>query len=109
MSNIAQRAVPATQLTINAATLSGTPALIGVFNHSPVIVIFDNQADVAVVITINGVSWKTFPAGEALVLDMRGNHGNAPNFTFDQGTTVMGSGSAGTGIFSVSYLYAQPG
>ena len=101
--NTSQRAVPATELI---TAMTGSNTLIGVLSESPVIIIFDNQSTSSVVISINSVSWKTFSAGEALVLDMRGNHGNAPNFTFDQGTAFFGNGAA-TGSFSIAYLYAK--
>lgn len=101
--NNSQRAVPATEL-IQAMT--GANVLIGTLTQSPVIIIFDNQSSASVVLSINSVSWKTFTASEALVLDMRGNNGIAPNFTFDVGTSFYGNG-AGVGSFSISYLYAQ--
>ncbi len=101
--NLSQRAKPATEL-IQAMT--GSNVLIGTLTESPVIIIFDNQSTSSVVISIDLVSWKTFTAGEALVLDMRGNHGIASNFTFDAGTSFFGNGAA-TGSFSIAYVYAQ--
>ncbi len=100
--NNSQRAVPAPELI---GTMTGSNVVIGTLIASPVIMIFDNQGSAAITITINNISWKTFPAGEALVLDMRGNHGTAPNFTFDVGTTFIGNGASGN--FSISYLYAN--
>ena len=100
---ISQRAKPATEL-IKAMT--GANLLIGTLTQNPVIIIFDNQSTSSVVISIDSVSWKTFTAGEALVLDLRGNHGIASNFTFDVGTSFYGNGAA-TGSFSISYVYAQ--
>jgi len=100
--NNSQRAAPATEL-IQAMT--GSNVLIGTLIHNPAIIIFDNQSDASVVISIGTISWKTFTAGEALVLDLRGNHGIAANFTFDEGTSIFGNG-AGTGSFSITYIYA---
>lgn len=102
--NNSQRAVPAPELL---ETMTGSWVEIGTLIGPPVIIIFDNQGTVAVEISINGGTdtWKTFPAGEALVLDMRANHGIAPNFTFDEGTTFFGNGASGD--FSISYLYAK--
>lgn len=100
--NNSQRAQPATEL-IQAMT--GSNVLIGTLTQSPVIIIFDNQSTSSTVLSIGTVSWKTFSAGEALVLDLRSNHGIAPNFTFDVGTSFFGNGAA-TGSFSISYLYA---
>ena len=89
-----------------AATMSGSFVLIGTLLFNPVILIFDNQGTAAVAISTDGVNiWRTFPAGEALVLDMRANHGVAANFTFDVGTPFYGNGASGT--FSISYVYAK--
>jgi len=101
--NISQRAGFPAELT---ATMSGTWVEIGTLTSNPVQIIFDNQGLASVAISVNGgtTTWRTFPAGEALVLDMRGNHGLAPNFTMDKGTTFYGNGASGT--FSISYLYA---
>lgn len=89
-----------------SATMTGSSVLIGTLTHPPVIIIFDNQGTVNVAIstTQGGPTWRTFTAGEALVLDLRANHGNAPNFTIPQGTSFWGNGASGT--FSISYLYA---
>lgn len=89
-----------------SAVMTGAPVLIGTLTQSPVMIIFDNQGTVSVSISVDGgvTTWKTFPGGEALILDMRGNHGIAPNFTMDVGTTFTGTGASGT--FSISYLYA---
>jgi hypothetical protein len=102
--NNSQRCVAAPELT---AVMSGSFVLIGTLVESPVIIIFDNQGTNAVAISTDGgtTTWRTFPAGEALVLDLRGNHGVAPNFTFDKGTSFHGNGAAGT--FSISYVYAK--
>lgn len=103
--NNSQRAGFAAELT---ASMTGSFVKIGTLTQNPVMIIFDNQGTASVAISIdNGVStWRTFPAGEALVLDMRANNGIAPNFTIDNGTTFYGNGASGT--FSISYLYAQP-
>lgn len=80
----------------------GTPITV-----NPVIMVCDNLSTVAVQLLVNGVVWKTFSAGEALVLDLRANHGNAPNFTVDIGTQFSVIGTAGTGSFSLSLIYAR--
>ncbi len=88
-------------------TMTGSWVLIGTLLHNPVQIIFDNQGTVAVAISIDGgtTTWRSFPAGEALILDMRGNHGIASNFTMDIGTSFYGNGASGD--FSISYLYAR--
>lgn len=101
--NNSQRAVPATELI---TAMTGANILIGTLTQNPVIIIFDNQSTTSVVISINSISWKTFSPGEALVLDMRGNNGIAPNYTFDIGTSFYGNGAA-NGSFSIAYVYAK--
>lgn len=89
-----------------AATMTGSPVTIGTLVENPVVIIFDNQGTDSVAISVNGgtTTWRTFPAGEALVLDLRVQHGLASNFTFDKGTIFTGTGASGT--FSISYIYA---
>ena len=102
--NNSQRAAFAPELL---ETMTGSFLLIGTLLFSPTIIIFDNQSTVAVAISVDGgtTTWKTFPAGEALVLDLRAAHGMAPNYTFDAGTAFYGNGASGD--FSISYLYAK--
>ena len=87
--------------------MTGSFVKIGTLIANPVHIIFDNQGTVAVAISVDGgtTTWRTFPGGEALVLDMRGNHGMAANYTFPLGTTFSGNGASGT--FSISYTYAK--
>lgn len=87
--------------------MTGATVTIGSLAFNPVTIIFDNQGTVAVAISVDGgtTTWKTFPGGEALVLDLRDKAGNAANYTFDVGTTFTGTGASGT--FSISYIYAQ--
>lgn len=103
MSNLSLRAKTATELLV---AMTGSFTLIGVLTQNPVIIIFDNQSTVAIAISTDGgtTTWRTFPAGEALVLDLRGNNGVAANYTFDVGTSFWGNGASGN--FSISYLYA---
>lgn len=86
-------------------TPGGGFTLIGILPQNPILIIFDNQGATAVAISTDGVNtWRTFPAGEALVLDLRGQHGAAPNMSFPVGTAFYTSGATTT--FSVSYIYA---
>jgi hypothetical protein len=96
-------ALPAPELI---TAMDGTNKLIGTLVANPTIIIFDNQSTASVVLSINGVSWKTFPGGEAIVLDMRAAHGNARNYSFQVGDSFFGNGAA-NGSFSISYLYAK--
>jgi hypothetical protein len=88
-------------------TMTGSAVLIGTLEFNPVIIIFDNTGTASVAISVDGGSttWKTFPPGEALVLDLRAASGVAPNYTFDVGTTFYGTGASGD--FSISYIYAK--
>jgi hypothetical protein len=103
--NNSQVAVPATELI---TAMTGAPAIIGTLLHNPTILIFDNQSTTAVVLSINGVSWKTFSGAEAIVLDLRAAHASAANYSFPIGTVFSGNGAA-NGSFSISYLYAKDG
>ncbi len=95
---------------LSGVMTTATVIKIGTLLFNPVQLIFDNQSTAPVAISVNDASgtniWKTFTAGEALVLDMRGNHGIASNFTADLGTTYYGAGTTGTGDFKISYTYA---
>ena len=92
-----------------SAVMTGSAVLIGTLPVSPVVLIFDNQGAASVAIYVNGTAaanlWRTFPAGEALILDLRSQSGVAPNFAPSVGTTFYGVGASGT--FSISYVYAQ--
>lgn len=87
-------------------TMTGSFVEIGTLLFNPVIIIFDNLGTVPVEISVDGsTTWKTFSAGQALVLDLRAASGVAPNYTFDVGTTFYGNGASGD--FSISYIYAK--
>lgn len=88
------------------AVMTGSAVLIGTLINNPDIIIFDNQGSASVAISPDGVNnWRTFPAGEALVLDMRAAQGKAPYYSFPIGTSFFGNGASGT--FSISYIYTK--
>jgi hypothetical protein len=64
-------------------------------------------AAVSVQLLIDGAVWHTFPAGEAIILDLRGNAAHAPTFVAPQGTQFQVIGTGGTGSFSISIVYAR--
>lgn len=82
--------------------MTGIQVTIGTLLFTPVKLILDNQSTGSVVLSISigggsPVQWKTFSAGEVLVLD-------DDIYTFPAGTTFLGNGAA-LGNFSVSYTY----
>lgn len=91
-----------------SAPFSGSAQLLGTpLDFPAVIATFDNQSTVSVVVAANGINWKTFVAGEAMVLDLRANHGNASTYVIDQNTQFTVTGTAGTGAFKLSINYAR--
>lgn len=109
-SNVSQRAGFDTERSLAATSFTGVMQAIGTaLTVNPVMIIFDNQTDVAVPISIDGTNiWKTFSAGEALVLDMRSNHGIAENFLIDLGTLFQTNAAVGlSGSFRISIIYAR--
>lgn len=104
--NNSQRAIFPNEML---ATMTGSVVDIGTLLYNPVMIIFDNQGTVSVAISVNDPTgntvWRTFPAGEAIILDLRCQQGKAPNFTFDLGTTFYGNGASGN--FSISYIAAR--
>jgi hypothetical protein len=95
-----QQMLPAAEQIV---AMTGSSVQIGVLNHVPVKLILDNQSTAAVVLSIsldggeNKIQWKTFSAGEALVLD-------GDIYMFPKGTLFYGNGTA-DGSFSISYTY----
>lgn len=92
--------LPGTELI---TAMTGSNVEIGQLLFTPVKIIFDNQSTAPVVLSISlnsgssQIQWKTFSAGECLVLD-------DDIYTFFKGTIFYGNG-AGTGSFSIAYTY----
>lgn len=78
------------------------------FVDTPSLVIFDNQSNVNVTISDDGINdAKTFVASEALVLDLRANKGfPSEDLTFEKGKIFKAKSAAGSGNFTISYIYA---
>lgn len=68
----------------------------------PNIIILDNQSSVVLQVSFDGTNiWKTFAAGEALVLDFASDQ-----LLVAQGTQIYVKGTGGTGSFFASIVYA---
>lgn len=97
-----QQMLPAAELI---TAMTGSNVLIGTLLHVPIKLILDNQSTSSTVISIslNGgdslIQWKTFAAGEAIILD-------DDFYTFPKGTSFYGNGLA-LGNFSISYTYVN--
>jgi len=95
-----QQMLPAPELI---TAMTGASVLIGTLLHTPIKLILDNQSTTPVVLSIsldNGetkIQWKTFSAGEAIVLD-------DDLYTFFRGTQFYGTGTA-NGNFTIAYTY----
>lgn len=87
------------------ATMTGSAVPVGTLLFNPAIIIFDNLSTVPVAISNNGgaTTWKTFKAGQSLVLDLSANHGKPETYSFPKGTVFTGTGASGN--FSISYTY----
>ena len=107
--NVSQRATPEAERSLAATSFDGSAQNLGTpLVYNPVLIIFDNQTDVDVPVYVNDVLWHTFSAGEAIVLDMRGNKGLASNFSFNVGDQFSTDASVGTsGSMRISTLYAR--
>ena len=85
------------------AIMNGSVVSIGTLTYNPCKLIFDNQGLATVAISVNdptgGTIWRTFPPGEALVLDFDLE-------TSPIGTTFYGNGASGT--FSISGVNIKP-
>ena len=96
-----QLMLPAPELI---GVMTGSNVSIGTLLYNPVKLILDNQSSEPVVLLIsfdNGVtliSWHTFPAGEAIILD-------DDLYSFPAGTQFFGNGASGN--FSISYTYLK--
>lgn len=106
---ISQRGKFETERKVTAPFSGSNQALGTPLDARPAMVLLDNASDVEVAFLVDGVTWKTFPAGEAMVLDMNANTGNAPSFSVGQGTQFAVNGTAGTGFFSCAIISAVGG
>jgi hypothetical protein len=92
-----------------SAPFTGTSQLLGILQNNPVILLVKNQSTVSAFFADNpgSVNGTTMAAGEEFVLDCRSNKGNACNMGFGAGVGFYVTGTAVTGVFKVSILYAR--
>ncbi len=107
MSNTSERTSFPAELSV-AAAFSGSDQLLGVTTDVAICWIADNQSDVGVALYIDGVLWKTFEAGEGLVLDANSNAPITSPKPLPKNTRLSVVGTAGTiGAFRVSLIYGD--
>lgn len=100
---IPQLMLPATELK---AAMTGSSVLIGTLVRTPLKIILNNLSTAEVVLSISfdggttKISWMTFAAGQALVLD-------DDLWTFPLGASFYGIGTNASGNFSVAYTYVK--
>lgn len=108
MTNLKQRIGFGTELTYDSSGGDGTfQAFSAALSFPAAIIIFDNQSDQDVSISVDGTNtWRTFEAGDALVLDCTTNKTDQANdLKVSEGTLFYASSAAGTGNFTISYNY----
>lgn len=103
-----QRLAFDTELTIAASTFTGSAQFLGTLTNEPVMMLIKNQTSVSVFFADNPGSTKgtTMAIGEEIILDCRSNAGRATNMGFPINTSFFVTGTAGTGNFKVSVLFA---
>lgn len=96
-----------TEMSIDASTFTGASQLIGTLSNIPVKLLIKNLTDQQVFFADNPGSSKgtTMAVGEEIILDCKLNSLNTSN-SFRIGTKFYVTGSAGTGLFKISILYA---
>ncbi len=96
------------ELSLNAASLTGSAVLIGTLSNNPVMIMFKNQTNQIVFLADNSGSTNgtTMAVGEEIILDCRANRGLAPNGSFPANTSFFATGPTGTGVFKISVIYA---
>lgn len=96
-----------TELSLSAASFTGSAVLVGTLTNNPIMILFKNQTSVpAFLSTGDATKGTTMAIGEEIILDCRANHGEAKNMTFPIGTSFFVTAAAGTGAFKISVLYA---
>jgi hypothetical protein len=98
-----------TELTV-LAPFTGVAQLLGTLTNNPAVMFIKNTSTVDVFFADNPGSTKgtTMVAGERIVLDCSTNRQeNAYTLAFNIGTKFYVTGTAGSGSFKVSIIYAK--
>jgi len=85
------------------------PLLIGTLTNQPVMLMFKNQTDSSVFVSDeeDDEHGTTMVAGEEIIFDCRGNHGQASNLGFPVGTSFFATADGAVGDFKISVIYAK--
>lgn len=109
MGSFLEQIKAGTELSYNSATGTGSfIAFASALAHIPRAIIFDNQSNTVVKISDDGTNtFKTFAAGQQMVLDCQTNNSQpAGVYGWKTGTQFYASSAAGVGLFYISYVYA---
>lgn len=96
-----------TELTLNAASFTGSPVSIGSLVEVPAIITFKNDSDQTVFVADNTGSTKgwTMVEGEKIIVDCTANKGaSASHLSFVKGTVFYATAPAGAGAFRIGVL-----
>lgn len=99
-----------TELSLSAASFTGSAVLIGTLLEVPSIITFSNDTDVDVFLADNTGSTKgiTLIAGKSIIVDCVTNKGlNASFLGFYKGKKFYATASAGTGTFRIGVFTAE--
>lgn len=103
---ISCRAYPDTERSVTGP-FSGVAQNLGTaLTVNPIMMVLDNQSTVEVAFYWNSILWHTFPAGEAISIGFKSEKGEAATFCPSIGDQFSVIGTAGTGSFRLSIIYA---
>jgi len=99
-----------TELSLSAASFTGSPVPIGALLEVPSVITFMNDTDVDVFIADNTGATRgmTLTAGKSIIVDCVSNKGlNSSFLGFWKGKQFYATAAAGTGTFRIGVLTAE--
>jgi len=99
-----------TELSLAAASFTGSAVLIGALEEVPMIITFKNDTNQTVFVADNTGSTKgwTMVTGEKIIVDCTANKGaSASHLAFVHGTYFYATAPVGTGTFRIGVLTAE--